>query len=164
MLLLIVEINNEECLKSIPIYKNGGCSNDYCTEDEFKNGDCIINNSIIKTQWLNKIISFGDNEITKFITIEMPNKDIFLLGTQNTPEYIYIYGLKSSGEPYYNENNKNYKEIIISYGYYLKSINGVGLIINNHQYILICLIDYDQNDSCELIDLENNNIAYNEYI
>ena len=33
---------------------------DYCSEDDFKNNICSINNTIVKTQWLNNIIWIGD--------------------------------------------------------------------------------------------------------
>ena len=33
---------------------------DYCSEDDFKNNICSINNAIVKTQWLNNIIWIGD--------------------------------------------------------------------------------------------------------
>ena len=56
LILLIYKINNqeEECEKETPIFKEGICQSIYCDENEFQNGDCIIKNSIIKTQWLNK--------------------------------------------------------------------------------------------------------------
>ena len=75
---LIFKINNEECEKATPFYKNSECTNE-CTGDEFQNGDCIISNSIIESKYLNKLIIFGSNEILSFYSIEMPNHDIFLL-------------------------------------------------------------------------------------
>ena len=54
LLFLIPKINNQECPENTPIQTSGSCQSIYCNEDEFQNGDCIINNSIIKTQWLNK--------------------------------------------------------------------------------------------------------------
>ena len=164
LFLLIVEINNE-CDKSIPIYKNGECSNVYCTEDEFKNGDCIINNSIIKTQWLNKLIFLGNNEIFRidefqlYTSIEMPNNDLFLLFSNAYQDYIYIYGLKSSGEEYFKDNDENLK-IIQSNGEEMYYVNNVGLIINNKQYILLCR--FYSSSQCEIIDYENNIIYYED--
>ena len=158
LFLLIVEINNE-CDKSIPIYKNDECLNVYCTEDEFKNGDCIINNSIIKTQWLNKLIFLGNNgiQIKMYTSVEMPNNDIFFIFSNYNQDYIYIYGLKSSGEVYFKDNEENLK-IIQSNGELMYVSNSVGIIINNKPYILLCKFDY--NNKCELIDYENNIINY----
>ena len=39
----------------------------YCSKSQFDNGECSINNTIIKTQWLNDIILFDfDKKIWKF--------------------------------------------------------------------------------------------------
>ena len=54
-LLLINPIKNE-CDKTTPILKDGFCLLKYCTEEEYKNEICKIDNKIIKTQWLNNII------------------------------------------------------------------------------------------------------------
>ena len=161
LFLLTVEINNEECHKSIPIYKNGECSNDYCTEDEFKNGDCIINNSIIKTQWLNKLIFLGNTgiQIKMYTSVEMPNNDIFFIFSNYNQDYIYIYGLKSSGEVYFKDNEENLK-IIQSNNQRMDAPNSVGIIINNKPFILLCKFSY--NNKCELIDYENNIIYYED--
>ena len=65
---------------------------------KIKNQDdnCIINDSIIRTQILNKIIMFGGIEIASFTAIEMNNKDIFFLcvNTLNWgygDNYLYIW-------------------------------------------------------------------------
>jgi hypothetical protein len=157
---LILEINNE-CDKSTPIYKNNECLNVYCTEDEFKNGDCIINNSIIKTQWLNKLIflGYGETYIGSCTSVKMPNNDIFLIFFDSDQDYIYIYGLKSSGEVYFKENEENLK-IIQSNGQEIYIVNSVGLIINNKQYILLC--KFSSNFQCELIDYENNMVYFED--
>ena len=141
---LIQEINNQ-CDKENPIRKNNNCQHIYCSEIEFQNGDCIIDNPIIKTQWLNKLFYLGDNIINILTVIEMPNNNIFFLSSKFEPEYLYIYRLKSSGEVYYNENNNNFKRIPEpslhllggSEDLQLSFINGVGLIIDNKEIIFI---------------------------
>ena len=41
--LLIKQINNIECPKNAPILKDdGSCVSQYCTEEDFKQGICII--------------------------------------------------------------------------------------------------------------------------
>ena len=145
---LILEINNQ-CDKENPIRKNNNCQHIYCSEIEFQNGDCIIDNPIIKTQWLNKLIYLGDNIINMLTIIEMPNNNIYFLSSKweaNT-DYFYIYRLESSGEINYNENNNNFKKILISsftVGGYIESfeINAVGLIIDNKEYIFVCQFLY----------------------
>ena len=163
---LIIEINNQECNKAWPIYTNGSCQSTHCNENEFQNGDCIINNSIIKTQWLNKLFLFY--HVTNIINaIEMPNNDIFIIGSECRPEKIYLYGLKSSGEVYFNDNEENIREIDVNINRIINTefINSVGLIINNKLYILICETDYEDPDEgvishCQIIDYENNHIYY----
>ena len=46
------------CERENPIFKDGQCQLIYCTETEFKNNICSIDNEIIKSQWLNNFISF----------------------------------------------------------------------------------------------------------
>ena len=157
---LILKVSKEECNKEIPIYKNNECVNIFCTEIEFQNGDCIINNSIIKDQWLNKIFFFGEKTIIVFNTIEMPNNDIILLCSRKNEDFIYIYDLKSSGEIDFKQNDKNYYIIPGLENKETSIINGVGLIINNKQYIFIC--PFETEKQCQLIDYKNNKIVYND--
>ena len=165
---LILEINNQ-CDKETPIRKksDNNCYNIYCTEIEFQNGDCIIDNPIIKTQWLNKLFYLGDNIINILTVIEMPNNNVFFLSSkwEDNTDYFYIYRLESSGEIKYDESNNNFKKILISSfkvrGYIeLNEINAVGLIIDNQEYIFVCQFLYTE---CQLIEFENNKI-FNEYL
>ena len=86
---LLFEINNE-CSKENPIYKNNDCQSTYCNEDEFQNGDCTINNSIMKIQWLNKIKLFRNHKFDLINSIEMPNNDLFFICSLYSPENIYM--------------------------------------------------------------------------
>ena len=83
----------------------------------------------------------------------------FFLSSNSIQDYLYIYGLKSTGERYYNQNNENYKKIL-SNSKETTLINGVGIMINNKQYIFICQFDETK---CQLFDPENN-IVFNEDI
>ena len=91
----------------------------------------------------------------------MPNNDIFyIFSSGGETEKIYIYGLKSSGEVYFNDNEENIREInplLFKTNY----INSAGLIINNKQYIFICITNYECESNCHIIDYETNN-NYNE--
>ena len=160
---LILEINNQ-CDKETPIRKksDNNCYNTYCTENEFQNGDCIIDNPTIKAQWLNKLFYLGDNIINILTVIEMPNNDIYFISSKLYVEYIYIYRLKSSGEIYYNENNNNFKIVLLSPFVEERqvqvTINGVGLNIDNKEYIFIC---HFYEIKCQLIEFENG-IIFNQ--
>ena len=55
---LILHLQSIECNKSYPILKNNECVSTYCNEIQFKEGECVINNPIVKTAWLTYIIIF----------------------------------------------------------------------------------------------------------
>ena len=156
----ILEIDNQ-CSKETPIYKNDECMNIYCSEIEYQNENCTIKNSVIKTQWLNKLFDLGDNIINELTVIEMPNNNILFLSYECDGDYLYIYSLNSSDEIYYNETNDNFKKISISslspsgQKYFLYDIKGVGLIIDNKEFLFICQF-IDINYQYQLIEFEND--------
>ena len=76
-LLLINPIKNE-CDKTAPILKDGSCSLEYCTEEEYKNKSCKIYNEIIKTQWLNNIIRIGDKNFRYVNFANYSNGDLIV--------------------------------------------------------------------------------------
>jgi hypothetical protein len=142
LIFLINKINNH-CDKDNPILVNGECKNIYCTEDNYKNGDCIIDNPIIKLQWLNNITDLGGELEKLFIPNEMPNKDIIFITYSNN--LIHFYELKIS------DNSYNEDLIEISFGNVV-FLNVVGLRIDNKQYPLIC-----SKKKCILYDKESKN-------
>ena len=97
----------------------------------------------------------------------MPNNNIFFISSkwEEEADYLYIYRLKSSGEVYYNENNNDFKSIFLSSfslsePIYSTTINGVGLIIDNTEYIFICQFRFIE---CQLVEFEND-IIFNQYL
>ena len=122
----------------------------------------ILINEIKNECIFNKIESFSENECNGFSFIKMSNNDIFLISTtyvedeQATEHFIYLYGLKSTNEKLYNdENGINYKKLN---SIKLKSLNGINLKIEDKEYPFIC-----SNIICELIDYEYNQ-TYNQII
>ena len=145
---------NENCTKTEPILFEGDCLNRYCTKEEFENETCIISNSVAKIQWLNKIESFAPDYANSFSFLKMINNDILIISTNiNDIEHIYIYGLKSNGEKYFNEENGVDYKIIPSIE--LGSLNSISVIIENKEYPFVC-----SNIECILIDYENGE-SYN---
>ena len=159
LLILINVIKNEnECPKDMPILDNRGCQERYCTSEEFESGDCIINNSISKIQWLNKIDSFSKNKIFSFVFMRMSNNDIFFIcNNYDSENSIYVYGLKSTGEKYYNDENViGFKELN---SIELEYLSGIKVKIEDKEYPLVC-----SKTDCVLIDYENDNTYNTEII
>ena len=48
-----------ECPRDKPILISENCNLQYCTKEQFDSKTCIINNSIIETQWINNLIKIG---------------------------------------------------------------------------------------------------------
>ena len=63
IILLIYQTKSEitECPRDLPILESNECKLIYCDKNQFDTNICQIKNAIIKTQWLNNIIIFGDN-------------------------------------------------------------------------------------------------------
>ena len=59
----IIKSSLTECSRDEPILENGSCKLEYCSDSDFESRKYIINNSIIKTQWLNNIIIIEINFI-----------------------------------------------------------------------------------------------------
>ena len=143
---------NSQCSKDKPIKKNNECVNEYCLESEFKDGICSINNSNIKIQWLNKIISFGGEDTFFFLSIKMSNNNFIFLSFDKN-ETVYIYDLASIYQKYFN-NKKEAKYKINNFSN-ANYIDGVNLKKGDKEYILICDIN-----NCALFDFENDIINY----
>ena len=104
------------CPKETPIYKNGQCKLTYCTKQQFQNGDCIIKNDIIKTQWLTNIIDIG-TENSKFINFANYSNGTLILEASNNPGSSdrFFFGLNSDGSYLFEENGSH--QIILTAQY-----------------------------------------------
>ena len=140
----LIKIIDNQCNKDNPILVNGECKNIYCTEEQFQNKECIIANTNIKIQWINKITSLGLESYSSLAPIEMPNKDIIFITYSNYLHQIHLYGLKYLGQPY---NNDYFMELSFDYPY---GLSAVGLKIDDIQNLLIC-----DKHKCILYDIEN---------
>ena len=160
LLLSINKMNNKDCSKNEPIlFGEGNCTNRYCTNEEFENETCKFNNSIAEAQWLNKINTFMTNNVESFTFLRMSNNDIFFFSfASGENDHLYIYGLKSNGEKYYNdESGKDYLKINFTS---FSSLNIINLKIDDKEYPLIC-----SGKVCSIIDLDKGdcyfgNISY----
>lgn len=104
-IMLIKKTIEIECEKSSPILltSDNQCHLIYCTEEEFREEKCIINNPIIKTQWLTKII-YGYSYFS-FLQFTLSSKnELYLHSTSSSSKANCFFGLKSNGRPYFFVN------------------------------------------------------------
>jgi len=107
--LQIVKVILNKCDRNKPIkLEDGSCDLRYCTHEDYNLGKCVIDNPIVKRQYLNDIIIFGENNFmyTDFITFS--TKEMIAV-TSSFPgsEKRIFYGLNENGKYYFkNENDK----------------------------------------------------------
>ena len=99
---------SSECLESSPILKNNDCTITYCTESEFTDNTCSVNNTKIKTQWLTNIIIFGDYNARFVSFANFSNGDFVVLATpcKLLKPIRFFFGLKKNGRDLFKVNNK----------------------------------------------------------
>ena len=107
--IFIVYSSLSECERDKPIFKDNKCVSIYCDENQFKSGECIINNSIIKKRWINNIMTI-ENTNGDLILSLYKEDNIFLFGTSssNNEERIF-YGIESVYDSYTYPFGKNGK-------------------------------------------------------
>ena len=90
-----------ECPKDSPFKKYNQCSSN-CSKAEFESNQCYINNTIIKTQWLNNIITFGEL-FFRYINFASYENGDMLIETTSYPELSkrIFFGLKKNGRPFF---------------------------------------------------------------
>ena len=164
-LLIIMQILSNPCERNFPIFKEGYCMLEYCTNNEFKNQTCILANEIIKTQWLNNIIWIGNNDFKYVNLASNSNGDLIIETTSNpsSPERKF-YGLKRDGQPYF-KNNQYINSLIVSDQEGIDNGRFEGeiffVIINeenggNKEYLVSVGFE---NQYIELYDFDNNNVS-----
>jgi hypothetical protein len=87
----------------------------YCTKQDFEDKICIKGNNIIETQWLNNIITFGE-ENSRFTKIaKFSNGDLIAFSAlQPGNAQRYFYGLKNNGRPLFTDDNKETPFLILN--------------------------------------------------
>ena len=156
------------CTRENPIYKNGQCQSIYCTETEFKNNICSIENDILKIQWLNNFIVFDEYNYRFTNKIINDNGDFILITSPMYSGVRLFYVLKKNGAFYFkNNDNKEIstKTIIVKDGdsisirsysqvFFIKIKNN-SLINANKQYLVSISSFFGY---FELYDLEDENL------
>ena len=173
--LLFTIIISNECDRSTPIRIHGSCVLEFCTQQQFNNKDCIIDNQIIKTQYLNHIIildeilsiqsSVGPKvDITKY-----SNGDIVSLSFSFYSEKGKFFGFKKNGGYLYGNDENIFSEDSFKYISGYNNIYDTQLFIlreennNNNQYLISS--NNFVNNYFEIYDLDSNskyNYNYND--
>ena len=91
-------MSSNECYNRenpILLQSNGSCSLLYCTKEQYDDNTCIIDNKIIKTQWLNNIIVFGEQncrftKIAKYINTSMIAFSTINPGNSLSPFFFWL--------------------------------------------------------------------------
>ena len=131
LLLVFIFLNkiNCECGKDSPILKGNECKNTYCKENEFWDGTCLIDNPIVKLQWINYIIQIGKETPSFFLPIKLSQENIIFISFEE--DIIHTYRLNDE----LNNNDNKYKNYTISH---LNFLSGLSLNFNETNYPLIC--------------------------
>ena len=96
-----------DCKRNTPILISGECKLNYCSESQFVSSNCLIANSIVKTQWLNNIIIYGNSTFRYINFGSFSNGDMVVeSSTYPRSDKRMFYGLKQNGRPLYNINGK----------------------------------------------------------
>ena len=170
-----------ECDRNTPIkLSNDECILKYCTKEEYDLEECTINNTIIKTQFPNKIIIIGEESFKYINFFTLSNGDM-IIETSPYPRANkrIFFGLKTNGRYYFNKTSSNeespFNSLIIDDETEYKYESGNSIIINEGKEYLIStgrlssyteLFDFDNGKiiskrTKELIGHENKNIRSN---
>ena len=162
ILIQIIKIIYNECSnRDNPLKLSDNTCASNCTENQFDSGKCIIDNNIIKTQWLNNIIYIKEIGFKYIDFVVFPNGDLIAEAHPfpcNSKRI--IYGLKQDGR-YYFKTNDNKGETPFLFldsdeNDYLKYESGISFIILNDKKYIISIGRLESNT--EIIDFDNKYI------
>ena len=106
-----LNINHIKCIceRENPILLNNFlCISKYCTNEEFNTKECIINNEIIKTQWITNYIVMEPN--FRFGNLALFSNGDIILETSESPytSKRFFFALKQNGRNYFENENHFY--------------------------------------------------------
>ena len=94
------------CSKDLPILKNNQCVS-YCDQKEFISGECEIEDPIIKTKWLNNIITFENTNGNFYLNLNQNNNMMVFMTILSNNEDRIFYAIKENEEYLIKNNNGN---------------------------------------------------------
>ena len=171
----LISCEIDECPRETPIKKGNECLSTYCSELQFESKDCIISNSIIKTQWLNNIILVGEKDFRFVNLISSLNGELLLSTSSSFPNRDRIYfGIDPIGNPIFNDKSIIKKSVVrnVRNNNIYRYESQPGLIkINddnkqNKEYFINIGINKTYTEIFDYINYENNliEIDYSEII
>ena len=149
-------LSNSECGRDSPIYSDNYCQLKYCTKEEFASGYCKIDNQIIKTQWLNNIISFDSSKFRYgCFTLNSEGDMIYICSDSNGNRL--FYWLNYDGSFAFEDNGKKVpvKIIYIEGNRYESGFSSVKASNNNEYLLSISLWQ----GNTEYYDFKNNKFS-----
>ena len=160
----LIELAFNLCDRETPILlDNGTCVSIPCISNQSSLGECIINNDIIKTQWLNNIIIIGNDKSMYIKFAEYSNEDLVILVEDDIGSlYRFFYGIKQNGRPLFTDSNNDetpYKFMTAEKGNNGHTERDVCIITTNsnkEEYLIN--IGKNINGSIELFDFESDEI------
>ena len=164
LIFIIKVVLGEECQRDKPIYKENECQLTYCTKEQFKNGICKINNSIINKQWLTHIIMIGEPNYRFLNFANFSNGTMIIEVSPDKDELNkrIFFGLNADGSYLFKDNVGNHqikKEVNGEPNTRKYAENFVVKIDNGNagtKEYLVSVPNEDQN--AELYDFENDQI------
>jgi len=145
-----IRISKSECGKDAPYLRNNLCKPNICEDSELLDNSCSINNTIIKTQWLNNILIFNESHCWSGRFSINDDGDMIIEYSSKDDYKRLFYGLKNDGSYFFNNDETHTKIINIENKPRYESQN-IFIYIDNKQY----LFSTATNSISELYDLEN---------
>ena len=148
--------------KTQPILKENNCQLIYCEQSKFNTNECSINNTIIKTQWLNNIIRISEDYFRYINVVSNKNGDFFIETSPITESSKRIfYGLKTNGRLYFQNGETPFfilNEMSIDLRRHYSELYNI--VLNNDKEYLMSI---STNGSVEIYDFDNNQRKYTTY-
>ena len=146
------------CEKDTPIIKNNQCVSTYCNEEQYKSGECIIDNPLIKEKWLNDIMIFKNTNGEIFLSLDYEGTKLIFGSTLSNNEERLFYGLYNNqmGIKYIFGDDNNHAMTInktISITENKKAVNReIGFLIFDYQKYIILI--GNNNSYIEMLNLK----------
>ena len=156
------------CNITHPILKNGKCDSIYCTPKEFNSSECIINNPIIKNQWLTNLIPISDLNFRYIDPVLSKNNDLIIQTTKSTgSKERKFFGIKKNGRYYFKDirgEEYPYFSINVTNGdnnqlYMFENAGSIIQLENDDNDYFLSIGIHNSSSYTELIDFKNKAIS-----